>query len=64
MTRLHRTSLAMALALALPAMAYTQDSLTLVRGTPADPVLAENVTGTVRVGGWLQPVGSCRFRYQ
>jgi 4-carboxymuconolactone decarboxylase len=41
-------------------MAYPQDSLTVVRGTPADPVLAENVTGTVRVGGWLQAVAPAR----
>ena len=55
-----RTSLATALALAVPAIAHAQDSLTVVSGTPLDQVPAEQFTGTVRVGGRFQAVAPAR----
>lgn len=49
------------LALAAPAMTHAQDSLSVVRGTPpTDRAPAENFTGTVRVGGWLQAAAPAR----
>jgi quercetin dioxygenase-like cupin family protein len=60
MTRPNTTSLATALALAVPTIAHAQDSLTVVRGTPSDLAAAEHFTGTVRVGGWFQAEAAAR----
>ena len=59
MTRLVTTALAVPLV--VPAIALAQDSLTVVRETPSDPVPAEHFTGTVRVGGWFQAVEPARI---
>lgn len=59
MTRIVATALL--LALAAPAVARAQDSLTVVRGTPpAERAPAENFTGTVRVGGWFEAAAPAR----
>jgi 4-carboxymuconolactone decarboxylase len=60
MTRLNTTPLALALALAAPAVAHAQDSLAVVRGTPSDLVPPEHFTGTVRVGGSFQAEAPAR----
>ncbi len=60
MTRIIATALV--LALAAPAIARAQDSLTVVRGTPpTDLAPAEHFTGTVRVGNRFQAEAPARI---
>lgn len=55
------TVLTLAFFLLAPPLAYAQDSLTVVRGTPpSEPAPAENFTGTVRVGGWFESEAPAR----
>ncbi len=59
MTRI--VAVTLILALAAPATAHAQDSLTIVHGTPpTNRAPAGNFTGTVRVGGWFRAEAPAR----